>query len=103
MIRGKVKVGSELIFDEGLKAVVKELLEDGSRVVKFFIQNKEAQFAQLVEIFEKIGHIPLPLYMNREDSKEDEKNYQTLFAKEAGSVAAPTASLHFTKELLVED
>jgi len=56
----------------------------------------------LVQILEEIGHIPLPPYMNREDTKEDELDYQTLFAKYDGSVAAPTASLHFTPKLLQE-
>ena len=100
MIKGKVKFGTTLEFDENLKAKVVELLEDGSRVVEFFIDENKIDFSKLVEVLEKIGHIPLPPYMNREDTKEDELDYQTLFAKEAGSVAAPTASLHFTPELL---
>ena len=100
MIRGKVKIGTILEFELGLKAKVLEFLEDGSRVVEFFIDKKKLDFSSLVEILEQIGHIPLPPYMNRDDTKEDELDYQTLFAKEAGSVAAPTASLHFTPELL---
>ncbi len=102
MIRGKVKVGSILKFDLNLSAVVKELLDDGSRVVKFYQNNKELTFNELVKILEKIGHIPLPPYIDREDTKDDELNYQTLFAQKEGSVAAPTASLHFTKELFEE-
>ena len=100
MIRGKVKVGTKLSFDENLKAEVIEVNEDGSRVVKFFKDEKNIDFLELVELLNKIGHLPLPPYMNREDEKEDEKNYQTLFAKNYGAVAAPTASLHFTPELL---
>lgn len=100
MIRGKVKVDTKLIFDESLTAVVLELNEDGSRVVEFFKDDKKLDFNSLVEILNKIGHIPLPPYMNREDTKDDETNYQTLFAKNYGAVAAPTASLHFTPELL---
>jgi len=53
----------------------------------------------LVLVLEKIGHVPLPPYIQREDNKKDETDYQTLFAKNAGAVAAPTASLHFTPEL----
>ena len=53
-----------------------------------------------MEILNKIGHLPLPPYINRDDEKKDEITYQTLFAKNYGAVAAPTASLHFTKELL---
>ena len=100
MIRGKVKVGTKLSFDENLKAEVIEVNEDGSRVVKFFKDEKNIDFLELVELLNKIGHLPLPPYMNREDEKEDEKDYQTLFAKNYGAVAAPTASLHFTPELL---
>ena len=100
MIRGKVKVGTKLSFDENLTAEVWEVNEDGSRVVKFFKDEKNIDFLELVELLNKIGHLPLPPYMNREDEKEDEKDYQTLFAKNYGAVAAPTASLHFTPELL---
>lgn len=100
MIRGKVKVGTILLFDENLSAEILELNEDGSRVVEFFKDKKKLDFSSLVEVLNKIGHIPLPPYINREDTKEDEINYQTLFAKKDGAVAAPTASLHFTKELL---
>ena len=100
MIRGKVKVGTKLSFDENLTAEVLEVNEDGSRVVKFFKDEKNIDFLELVELLNKIGHLPLPPYMNREDEKEDEKDYQTLFAKNYGAVAAPTASLHFTPKLL---
>ena len=100
MIGGKVRVGTKLFFDEDLNAEVLEVNEDGSRVVKFFQNDKKLDFLELVEILNKIGHLPLPPYMNREDEKKDEQDYQTLFAKNYGAVAAPTASLHFTTELL---
>ena len=99
MIGGKVRVGTKLFFDENLNAEVLEV-NDGSRVVKFFQNDKKLDFLELVEILNKIGHLPLPPYMNREDEKKDEQDYQTLFAKNYGAVAAPTASLHFTSELL---
>lgn len=105
MIKGKVKIGTKIFFDENLIAEVLELNEDGTRVVSFFKDEnskKRVDFLSLVEILNKIGHIPLPPYMQRDDKKEDEVNYQTLFAKNYGAVAAPTASLHFTKELLEE-
>ncbi len=100
MVKGRVKIGTTIKFEQNLRATIEGLNEDGSRVVKFYQKDLELNFEQLVEVLEQIGHIPLPPYMNREDSKEDELDYQTLFAKEDGSVAAPTASLHFTPELL---
>jgi len=104
-IRGKVKKGTKLFFDKGLVAEVEELLEDGSRVVSFKlrIENgewKKIDFLELVNVLEEIGHVPLPPYIKRSDEKIDEKEYQTIFAKKEGAVAAPTASLHFTDELL---
>jgi S-adenosylmethionine:tRNA ribosyltransferase-isomerase len=99
-IRGKVKVGTELFFDKNLKAVVKSLNEDGSRLVEFYQNDKKIAFLELVDILNEIGHIPLPPYINREDEKLDENEYQTVFADKAGAVAAPTASLHFTDELV---
>jgi S-adenosylmethionine:tRNA ribosyltransferase-isomerase len=98
-IRGKVKVGYRLIFD-GLEAEVLKLLEDGSRIVAFYKDSKKLDFLELIDILDKIGHIPLPPYINREDEKLDEEEYQTIFAKKYGAVAAPTASLHFTDSLL---
>jgi len=99
LIRGKVKVGTKLFFEHGLIATVSKLNEDGSREVTFSHEAKEIRFEELVLVLDKIGHIPLPPYMQREDNEEDETDYQTLFAKNAGAVAAPTASLHFTPEL----
>lgn len=97
-IRGKVKIGTEIFFTENLKAVVKELHEDGSRVVNFYQNTTLLRFEELLPIIDKIGHVPLPPYIQRDDNKEDENEYQSVFAKEDGAVAAPTASLHFTKE-----
>lgn len=100
MIRGRVKSGTEIFFEQNLSAIVEKLASDGSREISFLHNKKPIHFEQLIDILELIGHIPLPPYMNREDRQEDELDYQTLFAKNAGSVAAPTASLHFTPELL---
>lgn len=99
LIRGKVQLGSNLLFDNALIATVTHFNEDGSRVVTFTHKGKTIRFEDLVLVLDKIGHIPLPPYMQRADSKEDETDYQTLFAKNAGAVAAPTASLHFTPKL----
>ena len=99
LVRGKVKIGTQLLFDDALVARVTGFNTDGSRIVTFTHQGKEIRFEELVLVLDEIGHIPLPPYMQREDNKEDETDYQTLFAEHAGAVAAPTASLHFTEEL----
>ena len=97
-IRGKVKVGTEILFDENLVAKVTVLNEDGSRIVNFFRDELLLRFEDILPIIDIIGHIPLPPYIQREDNQEDESEYQSVFAKEEGAVAAPTASLHFTEE-----
>ena len=99
MTRGRVKLDTEIFFDNNLVAKVIKINNDGSRVVSFKHNDKEIRFEELVLILDKIGHVPLPPYIQREENKEDETDYQTLFAKNAGAVAAPTASLHFTAEL----
>jgi S-adenosylmethionine:tRNA ribosyltransferase-isomerase len=99
-MRGKVLVGNTITFEQGLTIDILKLQEDGTRIVKFFKNGQELDFLTLVEILNEIGHLPLPPYIKREDEKSDDTNYQTLFAKNYGAVAAPTASLHFTPELL---
>ena len=99
MIRGKIQIGSKLLFDDNLIATVTAFNEDGSRIVTFTHKDEKVRFEDLVLILDKIGHLPLPPYMQREDNVQDETDYQTLFANNAGAVAAPTASLHFTSEL----
>lgn len=97
-IRGKVKVGTTIAFDENLVVTLKELKDDGSRIVNFSNEDKLLRFEEILPIIDKIGHIPLPPYIQREDSAEDADEYQSVFAREEGAVAAPTASLHFTPE-----
>jgi S-adenosylmethionine:tRNA ribosyltransferase-isomerase len=97
-IRGKVKVDSKIFFTEDLVVHVKELHEDGSRTVNFYTNEKLLRFEEILPIIDKIGHVPLPPYIQREDNKEDESEYQSVFALNEGAVAAPTASLHFTEE-----
>jgi S-adenosylmethionine:tRNA ribosyltransferase-isomerase len=99
MIRGRVKVGTKILFDDGLVATVVRLLDDGLRVVVFEHRGESIRFEELVLLLDTIGHIPLPPYIDREDNSDDSRDYQTLFAKNAGAVAAPTASLHFTPKL----
>ena len=99
-MRGKVLVGNIITFKDNLTVEVLKLQEDGTRVVKFYKDDIELDFISLVEILNQIGHLPLPPYLKREDEQSDNTTYQTLFGKNYGAVAAPTASLHFTPELL---
>ncbi len=98
-IKGKVKPKTKLLFDKNLFGVVKSLNDDGTRVVEFFQNNKKLNFQTLHDILNDIAHMPLPPYIKRKAYKDDEKSYQSVFAKHIGAVAAPTASLHFTNEL----
>ena len=98
-IRGRVKEGTKLFFENGLQATVVQLHEDGTRTVQFSRHNRTLDFPALHELLEEIGHVPLPPYIKREDTEADAQDYQTLFAQKIGAVAAPTASLHFTDAL----
>jgi S-adenosylmethionine:tRNA ribosyltransferase-isomerase len=93
----KIGVGEHLFFGEGdeLQAEVIARGEFGERRIRFAPANDF--FARV----EKIGHIPLPPYIARPDSSSDRERYQTVYARERGSVAAPTAGLHFTSETLM--
>ncbi len=97
LIRGKVHEKSQLFFQNKLKAEVVKLFEDGSREVRFFHNETLLDFQSLEPILKEIGHLPLPPYMQRADTKEDERHYQSVFAQNTGAVAAPTASLHFSE------
>ncbi len=99
-VRGKVRAGIKIYFKNGLSLQITELLDDGSRVGIFFHNSKPLEFYKLVELIENIGHVPLPPYIDREDNESDEVDYQPIFAKEIGAVASPTASLHFSQEML---
>lgn len=98
-IRGKMKPGMRLFFAHDLVAAVEALHDDGSRTVTFSRHGHPQRFEELFPVIDAIGHIPLPPYIQRVDSDEDAVDYQTVFAKNAGAVAAPTASLHFTDAL----
>ncbi len=89
----KARPGEKLELD-GHTFTVLERLEDGKRLVK--LENGEV----IWELMEKYGKPPLPPYIHREATQEDEQRYQTVYAEVPGSIAAPTAGLHFTKELL---
>jgi len=88
------KPGTLVALGDGFHAEVLEEAEPPYRRVRF---SCDGDFMQRVE---EIGHLPLPPYIKREDSREDRSRYQTVFAREKGAVAAPTAGLHFTAEML---
>ena len=89
----RLKVGTRVSFGDGrLTATVTEELEHGGRIVRFDYQGI------FLEVLESLGEMPLPPYIH--EKLEDRERYQTVYAKENGSAAAPTAGLHFTEELL---
>ena len=89
----KMQVGNEVIFGNGeLTATVAEVQEDGNRVVEFHYEGI------FLEVLERLGKMPLPPYIKEE--LQDQERYQTVYSREVGSAAAPTAGLHFTQELL---
>lgn len=88
----KMKVGTEVIFSDELSAKVIDIKEDGNRIVEF---SYEGIFN---EILDKLGNMPLPPYIK--EKLKDPEEYQTVYSRNPGSVAAPTAGLHFTKDLL---
>lgn len=89
----RLRVGTKVEFGDGrLKATVVEELEQGGRIVEF---SYEGIF---LEVLESLGEMPLPPYIH--EKLEDRERYQTVYAKENGSAAAPTAGLHFTEDLL---
>ena len=89
----KMQPGNEVIFGDGeLTATVSDVLEDGNRVVEFHYEGI------FLEVLERLGKMPLPPYIKAELS--DQERYQTVYSREVGSAAAPTAGLHWTPELL---
>jgi S-adenosylmethionine:tRNA ribosyltransferase-isomerase len=91
---GKLKPGRTVVVSDELRVVIEEGLPGGARVVRLDANGPVA------EAIERFGRIPLPPYLERDDEPIDRERYQTVYAREAGSVAAPTAGLHFTPELL---
>jgi S-adenosylmethionine:tRNA ribosyltransferase-isomerase len=92
----KLKKGMVINFAEGFSANVLGRSEDGAQVLLEFPCTRSELFAKL----HAHGHMPLPPYITRADNAEDKANYQTIYAAQDGSVAAPTAGLHFTPELM---
>ena len=88
----KMKIGTKCIFSDELSLEVVDIKEDGNRVVEFFYDGI------FQEILDRLGNMPLPPYIK--EKLKDKERYQTVYSKNPGSVAAPTAGLHFKKELL---
>ena len=91
----KVRIGNKLHFTENVHCDVIDNTVSGGRVVRFEYDNPN-----FYEIIDRIGHAPLPPYITRPDTEKDKERYQTVFASDRGAVAAPTAGLHFTDELI---
>ena len=88
----RLKEGTIIIFDKTLKGEIIKLKKEGITIIKFFYEGI------FLNIIEKLGRVPLPPYITKK--LDNQNRYQTIYAKEYGSSAAPTAGLHFTKELL---
>lgn len=87
----KTRPGARIVFD-GLEAEVEAAREDGSRVLRFSADPRPH--------LDRLGHVPLPPYIERGDTAEDRERYQTVYSRSEGAIAAPTAGLHFTAGLL---
>ena len=92
----KVRIGNKLTVTEGVQCDVIDNTVSGGRVVRF----KGIEQEDLYALIDKVGKSPLPPYIDRDPIPEDKIKYQTVYAKRRGAVAAPTAGLHFTEELM---
>jgi S-adenosylmethionine:tRNA ribosyltransferase-isomerase len=93
----KIRIGNKLYFDDDLSAEVIDNTTSRGRTIRF---NFDGRNEDLYEKIRTIGETPLPPYIKREVEDKDQERYQTIFAEHRGAVAAPTAGLHFTEELL---
>ena len=95
----KMRTGERVLFGEGeLEAEVLSRGQLGLRTLRFISHDQN----NISEHFERLGHVPLPPYIERADETSDRERYQTVFAKRPGAIAAPTAGLHFSTEILEE-
>lgn len=88
----KAKTGYKFRFSDKLSAIVTDVLEDGNRMIEFACEG------DFFAVLDEVGQMPLPPYIK--EKLKDKERYQTVYSKDAGSAAAPTAGLHFTKEML---
>lgn len=95
----RAKIGSRLVFGDGmLKGEITDIIEEGNRLIKF--EYDREKYENIYNILHEIGLMPLPPYIT--ERLEDKDRYQTVYADKNGSAAAPTAGLHFTKELMAK-
>ena len=95
----KIRVGNKLYFGDG-EELVAEVIDNTTsrgRTIRFLWEDSEETFRQMLE---KLGETPLPKYIKRKPDDDDRERYQTVYAKHEGAVAAPTAGLHFSRELI---
>ena len=93
----RAKIGSRLVFGDGiLKGEIIDIVQEGNRIIRFDYDREK--YSNVYEILHQIGLMPLPPYIT--EQLKDNSRYQTVYAREEGSAAAPTAGLHFTPELL---
>jgi len=92
----RAKLGSSFSFGGILRATVTDIVEGGNRIVKF--EYDKEKYSSIYEVLDIVGNMPLPPYITK--ALENKNDYQTVYAKEEGSSAAPTAGLHFTEELI---
>ena len=95
----KLKPGARVVFERGGLRLYGEVLERhffGRRSIRLWTEDG----GDVADVVDRIGHIPLPPYIKRDDRPDDRERYQTVYAHERGSIAAPTAGLHFTDDLL---
>lgn len=95
----KIRVGNKLYFgNDDLVAEVVDNTTSRGRTIRFLFDGTKEEFRNIIE---KLGETPLPKYIDREVNEDDKERYQTIFAKEEGAVAPPTAGLHFSRELMM--
>lgn len=93
----KIRIGNKLYFGDELVAEVVDNTTSRGRTIRFLFEEPNEK---LYAILDELGEMPLPPYIDRKPEEEDKERYQTIFAKERGAVAAPTAGMHFTTELV---
>ncbi|MBU0650349.1 tRNA preQ1(34) S-adenosylmethionine ribosyltransferase-isomerase QueA [bacterium] len=89
----KLKPGTKIVFNDDFFCIVKDVLDEGIRIVEFCCDN-------VFDYVLKLGEMPLPPYIKREQENKDFETYQTVYSEKYGAVAAPTAGLHFTQDIL---